>query len=248
MIKWWHARFDEASRDERVLIAVLGKLKDADAMPAPSKLAPDQKYGTPAILKSSKEADGDEEVLAGYVTLHKPITETGPFRGPIEKLLVNPRFRFRGIARTMMEKAEVVGREQGRTLLVSHTNGLSGYSTTELLRCVAVVLMHCQTLDTMTASGAEVMYKKIGYTQLGDHIPDYGLYPDGTMGGGTFFFKVRSLSSTMLLGLSSNLILAPGSQKRGLVDGDKGLIITNHPESRVWCELVLLRFIFRLQI
>jgi len=56
----------------------------------------------------------------------------------------------------------------------------------------------------MTDSGAEVMYKKIGYTQLGDHIPDYGLYPDGTMGGGTFFYKVRSLLSRMLKGPSSN--------------------------------------------
>jgi len=120
MIRWWHARFDEASRDERVIIAVLGKLQDADAMPPPSTLAPGQKYETPAIVGSSQEADGNEEVLAGYVMIHKPVTETGPFRGPVEKLLVNPRFRFRGIARTMMEKVEVVAREQGRTLLVSY--------------------------------------------------------------------------------------------------------------------------------
>jgi len=119
ILKYWQARFDEANRDERVIIAVLGKLRDADALPPPSKLAPDQKYETRAIQTSSEEANGDEQVLAGYVTLYKPITETGPFRGPIEKLLVNPRFRFRGIARTMMEKVEVVGREQGRTLLVS---------------------------------------------------------------------------------------------------------------------------------
>jgi len=142
MIKWWHARFDEASRDERVIIAVLGKLRDADAMPPPSKLAPDQQYETRAIMTNSGEAVNHEEVLAGYVTLHKPITETGPFRGPIEKLLVNPRFRFRGIARTMMRRAEVVGREHGRTLLVSHIDHLSNHSTGELLRYVAVVLMH----------------------------------------------------------------------------------------------------------
>lgn len=91
MTKWWHARFDEASRDERVIIAVMGKLRDADDMPPPSKLAPEQKYETPAILGDSKAAEGGEEVLAGYVTMHKPVTETGPFRGPIEKLLVNPR-------------------------------------------------------------------------------------------------------------------------------------------------------------
>jgi len=41
----------------------------------------------------------------------------------------------------------------------------------------------------MTDSGAEKMYTKIGYTQLGSHIPDYGYNPDGTLCGGTFFFK-----------------------------------------------------------
>jgi len=41
----------------------------------------------------------------------------------------------------------------------------------------------------MTGSGAEAMYKKFGYAQLGGHIPDYGYWPDGTLGGGTFFYR-----------------------------------------------------------
>lgn len=41
----------------------------------------------------------------------------------------------------------------------------------------------------MTDSPAEIFYKKIGYTQLGSHIPNYGYWPDGTLGGGTFFWK-----------------------------------------------------------
>lgn len=128
MTKWWHARFDEARNDERVIIAVMGCLKDADPMLPPSRLAPDQRYETNAISGSSGEqgeGSGEEEVLVGYVMMTKPITETGPFRGSVEKLLVNPRFRRRGIARVMMEMVEVVGKECGRTLLVSLVYAIS---------------------------------------------------------------------------------------------------------------------------
>lgn len=48
-----------------------------------------------------------------------PVTETGPFRGYVEKMLVDPKYRQRGIARQLMAKLEDVAREKGRTVLVS---------------------------------------------------------------------------------------------------------------------------------
>jgi ribosomal protein S18 acetylase RimI-like enzyme len=48
-----------------------------------------------------------------------PVTETGPFRGEVNKLMVSPRHRRRGIARRVMGLLEEVARERGRHLLVS---------------------------------------------------------------------------------------------------------------------------------
>lgn len=57
--------------------------------------------------------------LAGYVMLGMPVTETGPFRGKVEKLLVAPEHRRKGIANGLMAKLEEVARAEKRTLLVS---------------------------------------------------------------------------------------------------------------------------------
>jgi ribosomal protein S18 acetylase RimI-like enzyme len=67
------------------------------------------------IIYATVEPEGE---VAGVVMLDKPFTETGPFRGGVEKLLVDPKFRRRGIAKALMEKLEEVAENQGRTYLV----------------------------------------------------------------------------------------------------------------------------------
>ena len=62
---------------------------------------------------------GDQEEVAGVVMLYKPLTQTGPQRGEVEKLLVSPDFRRRGVARLLMGKLESEGKEAGRWLFVS---------------------------------------------------------------------------------------------------------------------------------
>lgn len=118
LTKWWQARFDEAERDERVIIIAMGSASDADDLPI-SNGGGEQQYMSAAIAPGKGTTEGLGQALVGYVSLAKPVSETGPFRGPVEKLLVNPRFRKRGVARSLMEKVEVVAREVGRTLLVS---------------------------------------------------------------------------------------------------------------------------------
>jgi ribosomal protein S18 acetylase RimI-like enzyme len=56
--------------------------------------------------------------LMGVVMLSTPPSETGPFRGWIEKLLVSPRFRRKGAATALMRKLEEEALRKGRTLLV----------------------------------------------------------------------------------------------------------------------------------
>lgn len=57
--------------------------------------------------------------LMGVVTLYTPYSETGAFRGWVEKLLVSPKFRRRGGARALMGALEEEALRRGKTLLVS---------------------------------------------------------------------------------------------------------------------------------
>ncbi|KAJ6589197.1 acyl-CoA N-acyltransferase [Mycena capillaripes] len=130
--EWWKARAADAAQGTRIIIIAL-----------------------------ANDANGHEQ-LAGYVMLYRPLTETGPFRGSVEKLLVSPSFRRRGLARKLMDKLEEEARIHGQTLLM---------------------------LDTETGSPAETVYPKLGYIQLGI-IPKYGVSPvDGSLIAGTFFWK-----------------------------------------------------------
>lgn len=84
---------------------------------------------TAIILQFAPVKPGEEEgEVAGYVCLMMPQSETGPFRGMVNKLMVSPRFRRLGIARRVMGMLEEVARERRRELLVSH----------------AVVLVNCE--------------------------------------------------------------------------------------------------------
>jgi len=62
--------------------------------------------------------DDSEAEVMGYVSLDMPFSETGPFRGEVQKLMVNPKHRYRGVARRLMGKLEDVAREKGRWMLV----------------------------------------------------------------------------------------------------------------------------------
>ncbi|KAK5137146.1 hypothetical protein LTR08_000651 [Meristemomyces frigidus] len=106
--------------------------------------------------------DASETELAGVVSLDMPESESDPFRGLVEKLLVSPRFRKQGVARRVMAKLEEVARGKGRW-------GLA--------------------LSTTIGSGAEMMYPKLGYTTYGV-IPDYGIHPHtGELMDEMFFYK-----------------------------------------------------------
>ena len=56
----------------------------------------------------------------GVVMLEMKTHETGNYRGEVQKLIVSPQHRQRGIARKMMGKLEEVARSEGRTLLVCY--------------------------------------------------------------------------------------------------------------------------------
>jgi len=132
MIKWWADRVSEVSAGERQI-----------------------------IIQIAENEEGKQEV-AGLVALGMPHSETGPFRGYVEKLLVSPRYRQKGIARKLMVLLEDVAVKEGRKLLI---------------------------LDTEKGSPAEFMYPKWGYVRVGE-IPGDMISPvDGSLKTGVFFYK-----------------------------------------------------------
>ncbi len=56
----------------------------------------------------------------GVVMLYMNPTETGAFRGEVQKLIVSPQHRQKKIGRKLMAKVEEVATGQGTTLLVSY--------------------------------------------------------------------------------------------------------------------------------
>ncbi len=92
----------------------------------------------------------DGGVLVGTVTLAFATPENQPHRADLQKLLVAPSHRRRGIGRQLMANAESRAARAGRTLLV---------------------------LDTATDEAAR-LYEATGWNRVGE-IPGFALLPNG---------------------------------------------------------------------
>ena len=100
--------------------------------------------------------------LVGTVQVILAVPPNQPHRGEIAKLLVHRSARKRGVAKLLMEHAEIEARNEGKTLL---------------------------NLDTVTGDDAERLYTRLGWQRVGV-IPGYALYPDGRPCDTTVFFKI----------------------------------------------------------
>lgn len=89
--------------------------------------------------------------IVGSVQLGHDTMPNQPHRADVNKLLVDPGFRRRGIAHGLMIRLEALAREMGRSLM---------------------------TLDTRTGDKAEPLYASLGYQTVGV-IPGYARDPMG---------------------------------------------------------------------
>lgn len=103
----------------------------------------------------------DETGVVGTVHLILALPENQPHRADLTKMLVHPRARRRGLGAALMEAAEELARDCGRTLLV---------------------------LDTVTGSDAERLYARLGWVRVGE-IPEFALLSHGGLWGTTVFYK-----------------------------------------------------------
>jgi GNAT superfamily N-acetyltransferase len=103
----------------------------------------------------------DEIGIVGTVQLVLDLPENQPHRADLVKLLVHRRARRRGLGAALMQAAEDLARDCGRTLLV---------------------------LDTVPGSDAERLYERLGWVRVGE-IPDFALLPYGGLAPTTVFYK-----------------------------------------------------------
>lgn len=103
----------------------------------------------------------DGDLLVGTVTLLLDCPPNQPHRGEIAKMMTRVSYRGRGIARSLMEVAEQLAIDNGRTLL---------------------------TLDTAEEEGAAGLYEKLGFQRTGV-IPDFALKPHGGLTGTIIYWK-----------------------------------------------------------
>ncbi|MEV5976356.1 GNAT family N-acetyltransferase [Streptomyces sp. NPDC052114] len=106
---------------------------------------------------TARDADG----VTGTVSLAFVDKPNGRHRAEIAKLMVHPRARGQGLARTLLAAAEDAAARAGVTLLV---------------------------LDTETGSPAESLYERAGWTRSGT-IPDYATDPAGNLHPTTVFYR-----------------------------------------------------------
>ncbi len=110
--------------------------------------------------------------IAGTVQLGLAAMPNGRHRAEINKLLVHPESRRRGIARALMIEAEALACRNGRTLLV---------------------------LDTANGDAAEPLYLSLGYERAGI-VPDYAATPWGVLEATTIMYKRLTSSQPVIEG------------------------------------------------
>jgi GNAT superfamily N-acetyltransferase len=99
--------------------------------------------------------------VIGTVQVVTAMPPNQPHRGEVAKLLVHRQARGAGVGWLLMEEAERQARAAGKTLLV---------------------------LDTVTGDRGERLYGRMGWVRVGV-IPDFALFPDGTLCDTTVFYK-----------------------------------------------------------
>ena len=120
------------------------------------RVAEDTAAGRRALLVAE-----DAHGVCGTVQLILDLPENQPHRADLAKMLVRRRLRRRGLGVALLEAAERMARDCGRTLLV---------------------------LDAVTDGDAARMYARHGWVRVGD-VPDFALYPDGRSCSTTYFYR-----------------------------------------------------------
>jgi acetyltransferase len=147
-------------------IGFLAPLAESDASAYWQKVFGDLSAGHKSLLVARESAGGP---IVGSAQIAFESRANGRHRAEVQKVMVLPSHRRRGIAAQLMAAIEELAqRRQGVTLLFLDTSDGHG--------------------------GARGFYESIGYTYVGG-IPGYALDPDGTPAKNAIYFKTLAHAS-----------------------------------------------------
>jgi GNAT superfamily N-acetyltransferase len=145
--------------DDGASVGFMYPLEKAKAVAFWRRVAGGVEAGERALLVAE-----DGTGIVGTVHLMLALPENQPHRADLTKMLVHPRARRRGLGAALMEAAEEMARDCGKTLLV---------------------------LDTVSGSDAERLYARLGWVRVGE-IPEFAFLSRGGLWGTTVFYKKLS--------------------------------------------------------
>lgn len=125
LLSWWKERIAETNCHNRIIFLLLNE------------------------SEPGSRVKGHE--VMGVVMLALPHSETGPFRGFVEKLLIHKSFRGRGGARTLMHALEIEAAGRGRTMLVSKVKRLLSLPGKEKRGIISIQLLTRDFLLTINS-------------------------------------------------------------------------------------------------
>lgn len=146
----------ECSRESGV--GFLPPVADATARAYWESVARDVAAGSRVLLLARESAGGP---VAGSAQLALAQQANGRHRAEVQKVMVLPALRRRGIALALLRALEDEARREGRSTLV---------------------------LDTWAGGGGEELYARAGWTRAGE-IPAFARRPDGTLGATALYWK-----------------------------------------------------------
>ncbi|MCX6950803.1 MAG: GNAT family N-acetyltransferase [Verrucomicrobia bacterium] len=140
-------------------VGFLAPLPRAEAEAYVTKVVDEHAQGTRLLLVARESGTGR---IVGSGQLAFEQRANGRHRAEVQKLLVRPAHRHRGLATRIMARIEEAARARSLRLLF---------------------------LDTSTGpGGATEFYTRLGYTLAGG-IPDYAMDPDGRLAANAIFYK-----------------------------------------------------------
>jgi acetyltransferase len=140
-------------------LGFLAPLSDAEALEYWTSIAPSVASGSRALLVARDDADGR---IVGSGQLAFESKPNGRHRAEVNKIMVLPSHRRRGIAARVMRELEQIAGERSVWLLFLDTS--EGFG------------------------GARALYESLGYVYAGG-IPDYALDPDGRPEKNAIYYK-----------------------------------------------------------
>lgn len=105
-------------------------------------------------------ADDGDRLVGTVLLIHAP-QPNAPHRADLGKMLVLSSARRQGLGRRLLDAAENMARQAGRTLLM---------------------------LDTESGSAGDALYRSCGWVEIG-RVPNHAHRPDGQLAETTFFYK-----------------------------------------------------------